>query len=212
MRGPECASREKIKILGSAVFVIDLQSRTASRETGRAYDGRASGVTYVQADPLGLAAGNNLYLYANGNPLIYSDPTGHLTFVLQYLLSALSDRPPPMSLNMAVAMDNAVNPIEAGGVGAAALPFVIGLSTAGAGAASSGAEICSAAASRLPALGRASLIGGSILTHDPADSEIVFRPIRDIVEQIETKMSISEGSQLGSDAQGLNPTEVPRKP
>ena len=30
----------------------------------------------MEADPLGMAAGNNPYLYANGNPLTYIDPLG----------------------------------------------------------------------------------------------------------------------------------------
>ncbi|MET0936862.1 MAG: RHS repeat-associated core domain-containing protein, partial [Luteibacter sp.] len=33
---------------------------------------------YVQADPIGLAGGMNPYLYANGSPLRYSDPTGQI--------------------------------------------------------------------------------------------------------------------------------------
>jgi RHS repeat-associated protein len=31
---------------------------------------------YIQADPIGLEAGENLYIYVLGNPLIYADPSG----------------------------------------------------------------------------------------------------------------------------------------
>ncbi len=33
---------------------------------------------YLQPDPLGLVAGNNLFLYANANSIIYTDPQGLL--------------------------------------------------------------------------------------------------------------------------------------
>ena len=50
------------------------------QETGLAYnlnrDYDASLGRYVEADPLGLAAGDNPYLYANENPLSYVDPLG----------------------------------------------------------------------------------------------------------------------------------------
>lgn len=39
------------------------------------YGGNAS-ARYLSPDPTGLAGGLNLYLYAGGNPIRYSDPTG----------------------------------------------------------------------------------------------------------------------------------------
>jgi RHS repeat-associated protein len=35
-------------------------------------------LSWIQRDPLGLTAGVNVYQYADGNPLIYSDPMGRL--------------------------------------------------------------------------------------------------------------------------------------
>ena len=61
---------------------------------GRRYDAE-TGLYYVRAryydpdlgrflsrDPLGYAAGANLYLYAGGNPAVYTDPDGELIFLL----------------------------------------------------------------------------------------------------------------------------------
>jgi len=51
-----------------------------------AYGGFASGVIYVQADPLGLGGGDlSLYGYALQNPLSNTDPTGEAVFVLPAL-------------------------------------------------------------------------------------------------------------------------------
>jgi len=88
----------------------------------------------------------------------------------------------------------------------AAMVLIIGVSAAASVAV--GPEMCSAVVSAAPALGRAALLGGSLLTHDPADTEIVFSPISDVVDQIETFDSISEGIQMESEAQSLNPTTI----
>jgi len=75
-RGPKCVSREKTRTTGRAVFFIDPQSRAASRQNAFRYDGSASGGLYIEADPIGLAGGLNIYSYVRGNPLTRADPMG----------------------------------------------------------------------------------------------------------------------------------------
>ena len=41
------------------------------------YTGNTS-ARYIQADPIGLEGGPNPYVYVNGNPLTYTDPTGEI--------------------------------------------------------------------------------------------------------------------------------------
>lgn len=64
------------------------------RETGlyynhfRYYDPKTG--RYISRDPLGLAAGPNLYAYVNNNPFLYSDPFGLAAAPNPYLPSLLS--------------------------------------------------------------------------------------------------------------------------
>ncbi len=63
-------------------FVLNLRfpGQYFDAETGRHYnyfrDYDSTLGRYVQSDPIGLAGGLNTYLYANGDPIRYSDPNG----------------------------------------------------------------------------------------------------------------------------------------
>ncbi|HVI55722.1 MAG TPA: RHS repeat-associated core domain-containing protein [Luteibacter sp.] len=70
-----------------ARFVFDLRfpGQRYDAVTGLYYnyfrDYDAASGRYVQVDPIGLAGGINPYLYANGSPWMYTDPTGEVAFV-----------------------------------------------------------------------------------------------------------------------------------
>jgi RHS repeat-associated protein len=72
----EDADGDGVKITSNLRFA----GQYYDKETGLHYNGHRyydpSMGQYIQADPIGLAAGTNLYAYVKGNPLKYVDPTG----------------------------------------------------------------------------------------------------------------------------------------
>ena len=64
------------------------------KETGLHYnyfrDYDPSTGRYVQSDPIGLAGGINTFLYANANPVMYTDPNGLNPIVVRGLAAALA--------------------------------------------------------------------------------------------------------------------------
>ncbi len=61
------------------VLVLSPESPTARRENARVYDKSATAQSvgrYIEADPLGLRAGPNIYSYASQNPTERFDPWG----------------------------------------------------------------------------------------------------------------------------------------
>ena len=44
---------------------------------------------FINADPIGFEGGTNWYLYANGNPVMYVDPSGNVAFLIAPLISGL---------------------------------------------------------------------------------------------------------------------------
>lgn len=90
---------EKTSEPGESVFFISPQTRTASRQNAFCYDRTASGRSlynyfrdyepgtgrYVEADPIGLDGGMNLYAYVDGNPINKVDPLGLRSSFLDWL-------------------------------------------------------------------------------------------------------------------------------
>jgi RHS repeat-associated protein len=72
---------------------LRLPGQYFDRETGLHYnyfrDYDPGSGRYVEADPIGLNGGMNLYTYANANPLLYVDPNGLLS--LSDVATAMSD-------------------------------------------------------------------------------------------------------------------------
>jgi RHS repeat-associated protein len=57
-------------------FFVSADHRKALPGQTRNYDELASGRSYVQSDPIGIAGGFNTYAYVENNPLTENDPRG----------------------------------------------------------------------------------------------------------------------------------------
>jgi RHS repeat-associated protein len=68
------------EVRGSATIGLALAGQKATSEGGFGYNWHRSYVPtsgrYLEADPLGLEAGSNLYLFANASPVVFFDPDG----------------------------------------------------------------------------------------------------------------------------------------
>lgn len=66
--------------LGAFEFPMRFPGQYADRETGLAYnyfrDFNSQLGSYIESDPIGLAAGMNTYLYVSAMPLLLTDPKG----------------------------------------------------------------------------------------------------------------------------------------
>ena len=77
IRGLQCPSSYRFHGLGERVFVIAPLAAKPRPENPFIYGELASGATYVESDPIGLAGGSfSTYAYVNGNPVLLIDPYG----------------------------------------------------------------------------------------------------------------------------------------
>ncbi|MEJ2682521.1 MAG: RHS repeat-associated core domain-containing protein [Gammaproteobacteria bacterium] len=79
---------ETVKIEGSITQNMRFLGQRYHEETGLHYnlnrDYNPSIGQYVQSDPIGMAGGINTFVYANNNPVMYSDPEGLNPLLLLY--------------------------------------------------------------------------------------------------------------------------------
>jgi RHS repeat-associated protein len=92
----------------------------------RSYDPKTG--RYTQADPIGLNGGFNRFLYANGNPLSYTDPSGLCGFFTTVCAWALANAPWVVPAGVAVAEGGAM--IASGAVSPGSVAPAVGVNAA----------------------------------------------------------------------------------
>ncbi|MBW8832843.1 MAG: hypothetical protein JF606_26310, partial [Burkholderiales bacterium] len=85
-RGAECASTQKTSDRWEHVFFLAASPLNSPLAPSLIYGELASGRTYVESDPIGLAGGINTYSYALNQPTRYTDPDGRLVVALPWVV------------------------------------------------------------------------------------------------------------------------------